>query len=119
MPSKTPTGLPYPLATEPTRDGAANIQALAVALDVRVQAGTAVISTNVTGDGYVPYPVAFKAGTKPYVVVVMSDPPSGYIASSFQQYTDNTRAAVRVTTLAGAVVNGNIRVEWIAIGVVT
>jgi hypothetical protein len=33
MPGTTPSGLPYPLPTEPVRDGAAAIQALAVAVD--------------------------------------------------------------------------------------
>jgi hypothetical protein len=118
MPSKTPTGLPYPLATDPVRDGATAVQALAAALDVRVQAGTAVVATNPQGDGYVPFPVAFRSGTVPVFVPVMSDPASGYVASSYRQYTNSDAGLVHVSLLSGAPATGTVRVEWIAVGVV-
>lgn len=37
MPANTPAGLPYPLPTEPVKDGAVSIQNLATALDGRGQ----------------------------------------------------------------------------------
>jgi hypothetical protein len=36
MPGTTPNGFPYPAASEPVRDGAAAIQALATAIDPRL-----------------------------------------------------------------------------------
>ena len=124
MPSKTASGLPYPLPSEPVRDGAVSIQNLASAVDVRIQAGSAIIVTTAgSGDGYIPFPVAFKSGTKPVVIVQFSDPSTsfgGVLAWSFFQYTDATKIAVRVTNMTGGLPPaGNYRMEWHAIGVVT
>lgn len=122
MPSSTADGLPYPLPSEPVRDGAVNIQALATAVGVKVQSGSAFITTTAgSSDGYIPFPVAFRAGTTPAVIMQSGDPANGAIlVVSYYQFTDNTRAALRLTTPAGGLIGaGTYRIQWHAIGYVT
>ncbi len=54
MPGTTPSGLPYPLPSEPVRDGAVAIRNLAEKLDPRAPYGQMVINQNqaTNGDGY-------------------------------------------------------------------
>lgn len=73
MPSQTAGGLPYPLPTEPVRDGAQAIHNLADAIQARgggqlIQAGNSSGVTQPTGVLRVNFPVAFKSGTSPVVV---------------------------------------------------
>lgn len=121
MPSKTPTGLPYPLSTEPVKDGATAIQALTAALDVRIQSGSSVVTLNGTlGDAQIPFPVAFKSGTQPTFIPVMSSPMAGFTVASYQQYTNTVQGSIKIATAAGGIPNsGSYRVEWIAVGTVT
>ncbi len=82
---------------------------------IRIQAGSGV-TTLTNGDGYIPFPVAFKAGTIPTVTLNISDPAGPYMPVSFYTYTDNTKFAVRLHNSAGQVVNGAYRFAWIAVG---
>lgn len=64
MPGTTPNGLPYPLASEPVKDGAVAIQNLAAALDnrgygLRVEAKRVQVTTNASGVAVVTFAKAF------------------------------------------------------------
>lgn len=124
----TAGGLPYPLPSAPVRQGAADIKALADALELRggglsVQAGSAVVTLNAQGDGQFSFGVPFKAGTKPSVLLQITDPlGSFWVAPNYAAATNST-CPFRVTTQVGA---GNPatpgpgpwRVSWIAVGAI-
>lgn len=126
MPANTAGGLPYPLPTEQAKDGAVAIQNLANALEARgggllVQAGSAVVSLNASGDGNFSYGVAFKAGTKPSVLLQVSDPLASIWVSPNYPASSNTVCPFRLTTQQGANPPvspgaGPWRVNWIAVG---
>jgi hypothetical protein len=126
MPSTTAGGLPYPLPTEQARDGATAIQNLANALEARgggllVQAGSAVVSLNASGDGNFTYGLPFKAGTKPSVLLQLSDPLGSVWISPNYQAATNTLCPFRMSQQQGANPPvspgpGPWRVNWIAVG---
>lgn len=51
MPALTPGGLPYPLPTDPTRDGSEDIRKLAVAVDPRMRVAGGLVVGVTGGDG--------------------------------------------------------------------
>jgi hypothetical protein len=119
----TPSGLPYPEPTEPVRNGAANIKALATAIDIRgggllVQAGSSVINTNQAGDANVVPAVAYQAGSKPILYVAVSDPLGAYICSPNANATSSQFCPFRLFNADGnALTNyGPVRVNWITVG---
>lgn len=123
MPSTTAGGLPYPLPTEQAKDGAVAIQNLANALQVRgagwmTQTGSGVVTLNASGDGQIPIGTPFKAGTKPIVLMQVTDPLAAYFV--VPNYAAATNAAMpfrMYTPAAGTPAAGPYRVQWIAIGV--
>lgn len=119
----TASGLPYPEPTDLASGGAAAIQALAQALDVRgsgllVQSGSSVVTLNGTGDGSITPGKAFKTGTVPIPIFQVQDPPSSLFVVSYNQYTTASSLAFRMRTPADAIpLPGPWRIGWIAIGV--
>lgn len=125
MPSNV-AGWPYPLASEPVRDGAAAIQALATALSqriviggARIQAGQSVVTTNAFGQFSI---------TTPYQVL------SAFPTVLFQDGDGSTAAGAWISaayypgptaTISGFVRNiaslgtwfvGTMRVNWLVVG---
>lgn len=82
------------------------------------QYGSGVIATSANGDGYIPFAVPFAAGSLPNTVLTMEDPPAGLLANHYRLYSDNTRAAVRVTNFDNTVPTAGaiVRMSYIAMG---
>jgi hypothetical protein len=77
-----------------------------------------VVTSSPNGDGYITYPVPFRPGTVPVVAITLADPTNAPIlVFSYFAYTDNTRAAFKILTAAGAVPGvGAYRFAWHAVG---
>lgn len=118
MPSATTNGWPYPLATEPVRDGAVAIQNLAAEAESRlfgfgVQRGAiagGVADANGALDFIFPVPFL----EIPAVVVTVRD--AAILAILHGPLQRAAGFTVLFKTLAGAVRPGAIEFSWIAVG---
>lgn len=121
-------GWPYPEPTDPVRDGAQDIEDLAVAISntlnqriggMMVQAGSSVVSLNASGDCQVNLGTAF--AVTPVYLGQVSDPVVAggfYMISPYNQYATVNALPFRIfSTNGGNPGTGPLRVNWIAIGV--
>jgi hypothetical protein len=118
MPTNTAGKWPYPLPTEPTRDGAINMQALADTADRRlancgVQYG-AVGGGVADANGALSVTFAKPFLTVPAVTVTVRD--SAILAILYGPQQTASYFTVLFKTLAGAVRPGAIEFSWIAYG---
>jgi hypothetical protein len=122
----TAGGLPYPLGTEPVRDGDNAIKALADALQLRgygLKAQYGRVDPAVTGGNYsLVYPVAFSS--PPLLFLVQSDvlAANKLIRAAVNNTSggvDATRAVLYITNdFDNAAFTGNVILRWLAIGAV-
>jgi hypothetical protein len=122
MPGSTAGGLPYPLGTEPVRDGDNAIKALADALQVRggaqrVQRGSVLVTLDPNGQVAHVFPVPF-TGTP--VVTFSSDGAKGVVIL-FNLVSRDTAGmvvtAVQVSTVSGTTIRtGPTWMHYIAVG---
>jgi len=111
MPAKTGTGLPYPLGTDPVRDGDNTMQALAEAVDAQWRRGDYIPTTNAQGGFIWPLSPPF-AG--PPICVFTDGDASGSSCRQFGVYqagSNGAQVAVQVFELDGTpAVNATVRV---------
>lgn len=123
MPSTTAGGLPYPLPTEPVRDGANAVKALADALQVRTlglmfQVGQAIVTCNGAGGWSIVFPQPFKTGAAPLMLAIDGG------ASGTSIRILGVMTPVSATSVSGvareyngvAASNAVIRITYLAIG---
>jgi phosphoribosylaminoimidazole (AIR) synthetase len=123
MPSLTAGGLPYPLGTEPVRDGDNAIKALADALQVRTLgyqfvASQVIVTTNAAGGFGITFTRPFKTGNNPFVLCQHADGSgtSLVVLASMNPPTVTGFSGVARNTDGNYAV-GNIRITYLAIGV--
>jgi hypothetical protein len=123
MPSNT-NGLPWPLPSEPVRDGAVNIRALADRLNSlslwrEYQSGRGAYTPNAGGLFNLTWPHAFKVGTTPAIFFnVRSLAGGSFIPYAFLESTgDHNGVVIHVHELQGNQPWGaGVDVHWLAIG---
>lgn len=117
----TVSGLPYPVGTDKVVAGDDAIMALAKATEIMVQGALAILTTNNGGDFNITFTRPFKAGTIPSVMVAHADAQTTalFMCTVYDTLTTNLVAPARIVTCTtGApVLNGAVRLRWIAVGV--
>jgi len=125
MPGMTAGGLPYPLPSEPVRDGAAAIRDLAEAIEARgggreVRAFRVLITPDGGGTFAQLFPGgSFKAGTVPNVTVTCESSASGIVVLVGLQSLDAngfSGAAMQTSIGASAVRGSPFWAQVIAVG---
>jgi hypothetical protein len=118
MPSTTAGGLPYPLGTEPVRDGDNAIKNLADAIQLRggasaVRGASTVTTANASGTGSVGF-TGFSAS--PAVVANSGDSAAGIRIDIVNTVLTGFNYRVLNQTTAAVVPNATVRINWLAYG---
>jgi hypothetical protein len=110
------SGLPYPVGTDPARDGDNAIRALAEGVDGMIRAGIFVRGTDGAGNAVLPVVPPF-AGTPTGVTVTDAHPTASPALMKLVSY-DRNQIVVRVFDANGAVVANwpDAAFSWIMVG---
>lgn len=122
MPGATASGLPYPLPTEPVRDGANAVKALADALEkrglgLRFVVGQVIVTTNAAGGWGITYPSPF--GGNATLALAIDGGADGSALRTIGIQTGPTNlgmAGVAREPGGNFAANANIRITYLAMG---
>jgi hypothetical protein len=118
----TAGGLPYPDSTAPVRNGAAAIQALADALQLRGigyawQAATAIVTADSQGAAGIQFPRGFASAAGIVIVAMNGDASVGnIIIQAVPSLITATQWVASCKLFTGANYVGPLRVNYIAVG---
>lgn len=121
----TPFAFPYPLGTEPVRDGDDAIKNLAVKINDTlnlkgltkvITAANAVYTANAAGQGSTAFGGAALVTNPPAVIAQSGDSTQNVRIEIINATTTGFNWAVKNATTDAAIPNAVVRINWIAVG---